>query len=473
MVARRGRSNFTEGPIFTRLLLFTLPIIATSLLQVAYNMADNIVVGQFSGDSAALAAVGQTSAYNGLLINLMIGISAGAGVVVAQLFGAARKEELSRSIHTSMLLSVIIGVGLCAIGLLVSRPILSMIISEENHALLLDKSTLYMLIICIGMPASSVYNFGASILRSLGDSKNPLVILGLSGLVNVALNLVFVTCFHMSIAGVALATIISQYISAAAVVVLLLRHKDESCTLKLRRLRIDRRLLVRILYCGIPAAIQSAIFSFANMLIASAIGTLPVESISANTIASNIDSITYQCMNAFSSSVMTFAGQNYGAMKKDRIWKSFTYATIQVAAIGIAIGQLQLLFSKEIAGLFVAADAVNREVIISETQAVMRAVLNPYFLCGVMGVIGGFLRGIGFSTSPMLASVVSVLSVRLIWIYVFFPMKPTSIVWLYLCYPITWIVTILIEVAVLIYAARKIKKVKPEVPTPEREEQAA
>jgi len=469
MVVRRGRPNFTEGPIFTRLLLFTLPIIATSLLQVAYNMADNIVVGQFSGDPNALAAVGQTSAYSSLFVNLMLGISMGAGVVVAQLFGANRRAELSRAIHTSMVLSVIIGITLGAVGLFASRSVLSLIISEENRALLLDKATLYMLIISAGVPALSVYNFGAAILRSLGDSKRPLVILGISGLVNVGLNLVFVIVFRMSITGVALATIISQYISAVAVVYFLMKQPEEGCALDPRRLKIDRRLLGRVLYCGIPAAIQYAIFSVANMILASAVGTLPVESISANTIAGNIDSITYQCMNAFSSSVMTFAGQNYGAMKKDRIWKCFAYTMIQVATIGIVIGQLQIALREPIISMFIAADAPNRDAVFEVAKDVIQFMLTWYPLCGIMGSMGGFLRGIGFSTAPMVVSVSSVLFVRLTWINVFFPMDPTSITWLYWCYPLTWILAIVMDGAVIGFAAYKLKKINP-APTPEKSE---
>lgn len=468
MVVRKGKPNFTEGPIFMRLLLFTLPIIATSLLQVAYNMADNIVVGQFSGDDTALAAVGQTSSYNSLMINLIIGISAGAGVVVAQLFGANRKKELSRSIHTAMTISVIIGLALMLFGLVASRPILSLIISENNHAILLDKATLYMLIVSIGLPALSVYNFAASIMRSLGDSRTPLIVLGLSGLLNVGLNLVFVIAFHMSILGVALATIASQYMSAVVLVVMLIKSPDDSQRLSLTALGIDRPILSRILYCGIPSAIQYSIFSVANMILASAVGTLPVSAISANTIAGNIDSITYQCMNGFTSSVMTFAGQNFGAMKRDRVWKSFWYTMIQVATIGIVVGQAQILFSEQIASMFIAENAQNRLEVLSITKEVMKFLLTWYPLCGIMGAMGGFLRGLGFSTSPMLASVSTVLTVRITWIYLFFPMQPTSITWLYVCYPLTWISTILIEAVVLIFAARKLKRVM--TPHPKEEE---
>lgn len=455
MVVTKGKPNFTEGPIFVRLLLFTLPIIATSLLQVLYNMADNIVVGQFSGDPDALAAVGQTSSYSNLLINILIGISAGAGVVVAQLYGANMRNELKKAIHTAMTLSLILGIGIFAIAMLVTPWVLSLIVKAE----LLPKSTLYMLIVCCGLPALSVYNFGASVMRSLGDSKTPLVILSISGLINVLLNLVFVISLGMSIAGVALATIISQYISAVAVVILMLRDKEEAFRLDIKQLRIHMPALRRTLLCGIPAALQSSVFSFANMILASAIGTLPTTSISANTIAGNIDAITYQCMNGFTSSVMTFAGQNYGAMKRDRMWKSFWYAFIQVTVIGIAVSSIELLLGEPISALFIAENNPDRELIIEKTRSIMITILIPYFTCGIMGVMGGYLRGLGYSTAPMLASVISVLVIRMSWIFgVFYPSGSQEISFLYLCFPITWIATILIETGILIYVNHKMKK---------------
>lgn len=455
MVTAKGKLNFTEGPIFVRLLLFTLPIIATSLLQVVYNMADNIVVGQFSGDPDALAAVGQTSSFSNLLINILIGISAGAGVVVAQLFGAGRRDELKKAIHTSMTLSLILGVGLFAVAMAVTPWVLSLIVKET----LLPKSTLYMLIVCTGLPALSVYNFGASVMRSLGDSKTPFIILSVSGILNVVLNLIFVISLGMSIAGVALATVISQYVSAVAVVILMLREGEDDFRLDLRQLRIYMPALRRTLLCGIPAALQSSVFSFANMILASAIGTLPTTSISANTIASNIDAITYQCMNGFTSSVMTFAGQNYGAMKRDRMWKSFFYAIIQVTVVGIAVGGAEILLGEPISSLFIAADNPDRDLIIAETRKIMLTILLPYFLCGIMGVMGGYLRGLGYSTAPMLASVISVLVIRMTWIFgVFYPSGSQEISFLYLCFPITWFATALIEAGVLIYVHIMLKK---------------
>ncbi len=458
MLKTKGKPNFTEGPIFLRMLVFVLPIILTGLLQLVYNMADNIVVGNFSGDPDALAAVGQTSSYNNLIINLFLGISSGTGVVVAQEFGGGRKDQVSRTIHTSMLLAVLSGVLLMIIGFVITKPVLSLIVKAS----LLDKSTLYMLIICCGLPATSVYNFGASILRSLGDSKRPLIILGLSGLVNVGFNLVFVIVFKMSIAGVALATIISQYISAIAVTVLLIKSPEDHVALDIKKMKINAGLLRRILYCGIPAAIQSAIFSFANMILTSAVSTFPNETITANTIASNIDGITYTCMSGFTTSAMTFAGQNYGAMKKKRLAKVFLYSSIQVLTVGILVAQLELIFAEPLAGLFIGSDAVNKDLIFSETLKVMKTILPLYCICGFMNVQAGFLRGLGASTGPMLSSVLNVLIIRITWIFAIFPMRPDDIAWLYVCFPLTWIFTVIVDSVLLVIHYKRIKKIKTD-----------
>ncbi len=454
MAVLRRKTNFTEGPIFSRLLVFVIPIVLTGLLQVAYGMADNIVVGNFSGDPDALAALGQASSYNNLIINLYLGISIGSGVVVAQLFGAGDKRELSNAVHSSMLLSVIVGVLLMGVGLLITKPVLSLIVKPA----LLEKSTLYMTIICLGLPASSVYNFGASILRSIGDSKRPLIILSLSGLLNVLFNLVFVLCFGMAVEGVAIATIISQYASAIAVVILLLKEKDESVRLSLKKLAIYKKHLTRILYCGVPAGLQNAAFSFANMLFTSAISTFPNETITGNTIAGSIDAITFTCMSAFTTSMMTFAGQNYGARKKERLKKGLLYSVIQVSVVGITVSVLELLLAHPLINLFIGAADGNKAQIISEAGKIMQMMLPLYFLCGIMNVLMGYLRGLGMSTGPMLSSVISVLTVRGIWIFFFFPLRPDSVQWLYICFPIAWVTTIIANVILIIYKHSIIKK---------------
>ena len=454
MLAKKGKPNFTEGPIFWRLLLFTLPIVATGLLQVMYNMADNIVVGQFSGDHQALAAVGQTGTFNTFIVNFFIGLSAGAGIVCAQLFGANRRAELSRAIHTSMTLSIIFGVALAGIAAIIARPMLALIVKPE----LLDKAALYILVVCTGYPALSVYNSGAAIVRSLGDSKTPLVILAISGLINVLLNLFFVIVCHLSIVGVALATIISQYAAAVAVVVVMARQKGEGCKYDPRVIMLNRGMVRRVLGIGIPASIQSSVFAISNMMLTAAISTFPITHISANTIASNVDNITYTCMNGFSTSVTTFAGQNYGAMKRERLWRIFAYSMIQVTVVGILIAQLELLFAYPLASLFLDAGTESREVVIEVAITIMKTILSCYFLCGIYGVLAGFIRGLGNSTGTMITAVSSVLIVRGIWIYVFFPMRADSVAWLMLCYPITWIITSLMNCVLLVYEAKKLRQ---------------
>ena len=217
------------------------------------------------------------------------------------------------------------------------------------------------------------------------------------------------------------------------------------------------------MYCGIPAAIQNSIFSLLNMVLTSAISTFPVETVTANTIAGNVDGITYTCMSAFTTAAMTFAGQNYGAVKKKRLAKVFVYSVIQVAVIGILMAQLEMLFSNEIASLFMPADAVNKDMILSETYTIMKSILTFYFICGIMNVVTGYLRGIGYSTGPMLVSVLCVTIIRFTWIFLFFPMRPDSIAWLYLCFPITWVVTLLCDLGILIHAYKRIKKIPEAV----------
>ena len=458
MVVKKGKPNFTEGPIFFRLLLFTLPIIASALLTTVYHMADNIVVGQFSGDENALAAVGQTGAYSGLLSNILFGISAGGGVSLAQLFGAKKREEMSRSLHTSMALAILLGLALMAFALFASRPILSMIIAEKNHEALLDKAVLSMTIIAFGKPALAIYNFGGAARRALGDSKTPLIIGAASGLANVGLNLVFVICFNMSIAGVALATVISQYLSAFAIRIVLSKSSIEGGAFRFSKFKIDKIMLGRVLRLGVPSAIQFSMFSLANMILASAVSTLPLTSINGVAIANNIDGITYSCMNGFTTAVMTFVGQNYGARKLKRMWRSMAYGLIQVVTIGIAVAALELTFADQLCNLYVGADIANRIEVIAAAKSLMYVILPLYFLCGAMGIFAGFLRGVGKSFLPMFSSVIAVFSVRITWIYVFVPMYPDSIQWLYLCLPITWALTIIVNSILVAIEGKRLKK---------------
>ena len=442
----------TEGPIFFRLLLFALPVMATGLLQVMYNMADNIVVGSYSGDNLALAAVGSTSTLTTFIVNFLMGFATGSAVIIARYYGAKDKESLRASINTSAALAIIGGVAFAFISFILSEPLLAIMGTKSE---LMSRAVLYFRIICIGIPASTVYNFGAATLRSMGDSKKPLYILAISGLANVIMNFVFVIFLGMSVSGVALATVISQYLSAGSVVVILLRQKDDSAGLNLRSIGIDRRVIGKILRIAIPASLQSSLFSISNILIQSGVNQLSVPEVAGKTIAGNIDGLVYTAMNSYYHTAMPFVSQNYGAKRFDRIKKTIVYAIIQVSLIGVIMGQIILMFGEQIVGIYVDATDPNRELVIKHSLEVMRLILNIYFLCGIMECLSGMLRGIGNSLAPMIISVGGVCGLRIIWIFVFFPMeKFHTLRGIYLSYPITWIFCITALTAVLVREIR-------------------
>jgi putative MATE family efflux protein len=453
MVKAKAKQNLTEGPIFSRMLLFVLPIILTGVLQVVYNMADNIVVGRFSGDPNALGAVGSTASLTVLIVNIMLNISAGAGVVIAQFYGARDAEKVSRTVHTAMAFSVVGGIVCMTVGLVFARPLLTLM---GTQAVFYDNAVLYMTIVCLGIPASSVYNFGAAVLRSVGDSKTSLYILAASGLVNVLLNLFFVLTCGMSVDGVALATIISQYLSAAAVVVVLIKRRTESYSLRLRALRMEMQLLARIMRIGIPMALQASLFSISNIIVTGAVNTFPPHVVSAKTIAFNIEGITYTVMNAFANAAMTFIGQNYGAKRFGRINKAFLYALIQVTVAGILVAQTEILLARPLASLYIGATDPARELIVQSVIEIFNIMLATYFLCGIMETVSGVLKGLGFSISSMIASLVG-LALRVGWILFVTPTeKFHTIFGLFVSYTISWVFTILLLLGCCVYAWKKL-----------------
>ncbi len=460
MLSTRKIRDFTQGPMFSRILTFALPIMLTGILQILYNMADNIVVGRFSGDPNALGAVGSTSSLNNLIINLVIGVSAGTGVVVAQCIGARRDREVSKAVHTALTFSFFAGIALGAIGFIISRPVLTLIGTQET---LLDKAVLYMRIICLGVPASAIYNFGASILRSTGDSKTPLLILTSTGIVNVLLNLLFVIVFGMSVDGVALATIISQYISATVVILILSLKKGEAYQFSFKKLCIDTVLLKRILRIGIPSGIQGSLFSIANIVLTNGINSFKnPDIITAYTITNNIDSITYTACNSFYQAALTFTGQNYGAMKLERIKRTLIFSLIQVSVVGILVSQTELIFGEQLVNLYIASDAPNKLEVTKYSVEMMKLLLNTYFLCGVMEAIVGVLRGLGYSIFPMLISLTGACAFRIFWRYVFFPLEKLNTPnGLLLSFPLSWVLTIIMQLTLFVFVWRKLKKMIP------------
>ncbi len=454
----KTNKSLTEGPIFFKITLFALPIMFTGILQVLYAMADNIVVGRYSGDELALAAVGSTSALTHLIVNLLIGISVGTGVVVAQNFGANNKENVSKTVHTSLLFSLFGGIVFMIIGLIVAEPALVLIDTKPE---LLSRAHLYLSIICLGIPATSVYNFGASILRSVGDSKTPLLILGISGILNVILNLFFVIVCGMAVDGVAIATIVSQYASAIAVVAVLMKRKGECYGFSVGKIKdnIDFRLLSRVLRCGIPAGLQSSMFSLSNIILMSAVNTFPTATVTANTIATNLDGITFIAINSYGQATMTFTGQNFGARKPDRVRKVLLFALIQAIVAGVLIGNAELLLSDSLISLYMKPDTADKELVIASAKTIMKIVLGGYFLCGIMEVLSGFLRGLGYSISPMIMSILGICALRISWIKIVFPIeKFNTLSWLYFVYPLSWLFTICMMAVAVFIALRKLRK---------------
>lgn len=424
----------------------------SGILQLLYNAADNIVVGRFSGDPNALAAVGSTGSLNNLLVGLLMGISAGGGVVVAQYYGAKKFEEIPRIVHTALVFSFIGGVVISVIGLIFCEPILVLMGTKEE---VLAKSALYLKIILCGVPAVSVLNSGAAILRSIGNSITPLLILSASGIINVILNLVFVICFKMTVDGVAYATIISQYASAVAVLFCL--HRSSECyAFRFRSLCIDKRYLSRVLAIGIPSGLQGSLFSLSNVILQSAVNTFPVDVVSGNTIGSQLEGFTYTCMNSFYQASLTYTGQNYGAKNKHRVNRVLLYSVALVTAVGLFIGLTELLLSDSLSRIFTDTNAENTEAVISAAVDRLKIILPFYFLCGIMEVLTGFLRGLGCSTVPMISSLVGACLFRIVWIAFFFPLPIfNSPLGIYISYPISWTLTCIFHLATIAFIKHK------------------
>ncbi len=446
----KTNTTFTEGGLFFKILLYTLPIIATNLLTLLYNTADQIVVGQFSSDPNALAAVGSTGTLTNLIVNLLFGMTAGTGVIVARSYGAKDKEALSRAVHTSMLFSVIGGVVVMTLGLLVCRFGLTLMGTKPD---VFESAVLYMSIVLCGVPASSVFNFAAAIIRSTGDSKTPFVILASTGIVNIIFNLIFVILFHMGVAGVALATIIAQYLSAVWAVMLLIRTKEDF-RMSPRKLRIDKQMFRQVLLIGIPSGIQSSLFSISNILIQSSINTFTTPEVSGSTIASTLEGYAYMSGNCFYQSVLTFVGQNYGAGKFDRVKKTLLYCMLQSALTIAIVSGVELLFAEQIVRAFVDTSSPVANEIIKAAIVRMEILLVCYFLTGPMDVLTGYLRALGMSILPMLTSFIFACGLRVLWCIFVFPMYGTP-QGLLIIFPISWGATVLCNGIISLIVTRK------------------
>ena len=448
------RAPATEGAIFTKLILFTLPIMLTGILQLLYNSADSIIVGRFSGDPNALGAVGSTGTATGLLINMLMGLGAGTSVLVSQFYGAKNHDGVSRVVHTSMTAALIGGVFILGLGELLAKPLLLLL---GTKAELLPGALLYVRIIFLGVPASALFNFGAAAIRSIGDSRTPLIILASTGLLNVGLNLVFVIGCGMSVDGVALATVISQYVSAATIIIILMRTKT-SLKLSVRKLGINGVILRRMLRIAIPSAIQSSMFSISNMTITSSINTFSTDQVSGNAVASTIECFAYTSLNSYYVSTLTFVGQNYGAKKFSRTRRVLYCSLLQVTVVGLAVGAVILAFAEPLSLLFVDPSAPNAAAVIAASVEKLNIIMLSYVLCGYMETFTGFLRGWGYSLLPMISSVLCACVFRMFWASFIFPLEPfNNFLGLFMVYPISWILAILVQGTMSFFVSRRSK----------------
>lgn len=458
-MTNRSKRDLCVGPLLPKMFFYALPVMATGILQVLYNAADTFVVALSPAGDTAVAAISSTGSITGLIVNLFIGLCTGVLSVVARHIGAHHHKRVRQSVHTAMALSLICGVFLTVVGFLLSEPLLAIMGTGADDPVVLEKATLYMQIYFLGMPAFMVYNFGASVLRAAGDTKRPLWFLALSGLANVVLNLVFVLGFNMDVAGVGIATIAAQYISAVLVLIALMREKS-NVRLEFSHLRIYPKRLSEMLKLGVPAGIQSSLFAFSNVLIQSTINSFGSAHMAASGAAGQIENIAYTAMAAFYTTTMAFTSQNFGARKKQRIRKVNIYGHLLDAAFGIGIGLLILLFSRPLLSLF-----LDSEVSISAATTRIVIIASTIFLCGAMDVQSSHLRGLGFSIIPMFVTLGFVCGLRVLWILFVLPMiADDTLRWqmLFLCYPITWLLALCSHLLYTRSADRRVFRLLPD-----------
>ena len=446
--------DMCNGPLLGKILRFSFPLIFSGVLQLLFNAADMVVVGKFAGKES-LAAVGSTGSLINLLVNVFMGLSVGVNVLVARYYGANQEREVNDTVHTAITLSVVCGVFLSIIGIILAKPLLALM---DTPADVIDLAALYMRVYFAGMPVMLLYNFASSILRAVGDTMRPLFFLTIAGVINVGLNLVFVICLHMDVAGVALATVISQACSAICVVICLMRD-DASYKLNLKKLTINKKITIQIARIGLPAGLQGAMFSISNVLIQSSINSFGSDAMAGNTAASNLEGFAYTAMNAFHQTAVSFISQNTGARKFKRCLKVLVQCCVLVTVIGGTMCALGLAFAEPLLHLY------TDEAIVMEYGLLrLNYILTTYFTCGLMDVLTGCVRGTGHSVLPMMVSLIGVCAFRVVWIFTVFEAYHT-LESLYLSYPISWIATAVVHFLCFLFIHRKnTKDVSCELP---------
>ena len=442
--------DMCNGPLVGKLIRFTIPLIFTSVLQLLFNAADIVVVGRFAGKEA-MAAVGSTGALINLIINVLMGLSIGTSVLVARYYGANDPERVSKAVHTSITISVVGGLLIGVLGIVICRPMLELMGTPED---VIDGAELYMRIYFAGFPVIALYNFGASVLRAVGDTKRPLYFLFIAGVVNVLLNLLCVIVLKMGVAGVAVPTVVSQLISSILVTVCLIKS-ESSIRLHLKKLKIDGATMREMLKIGLPAGIQGSVFSISNVIIQSSINIFGSVAVAGNSAAGNLEGFVYVIMNSFYQAALNFTGQNMGAGKLDRVKKTLYACVGMVTIAGVLSGVGVWLLGTPLSSIY----STDPEVIAYSTLR-LAYVCAPYFICGIMDTMVGMMRGMGYSIAPMLVSMIGVCGFRLGWIYTVFARHKT-LETLYISYPFSWTITALVHIACFIWAYRKVKRTMP------------
>ena len=440
------RMDMTEGPLTTKIIKFTIPVMLSGILQLLFNTADVIVVGRFTGKTA-LAAVGSTGSLINLLVSLFIGLSIGTNVLVARYQGAKDDKAVSETVHTSIALGIVGGLILLIVGIVATRPLLEMMATPED---VIDQSTLYMRILFFGMPLNLILNFGAAILRAIGDTKRPLYYLTIAGVINLFLNIFLVTVFSLGVAGVAIATVISEGVSCV-LILLCLKHETGAIRLYFNRIKINPSKCVDIMKIGLPAGLQGCIFSISNVLIQSSVNSFGSTVMAGNTAASNIEGFVYVSMNSLHQTCISFTSQNFGAGKFKRIKKVLINCLAIVAITGLVLGNSAYFFGKYL------LSAYNNEAEVVSYGLIRLSIISTmYFLCGLMDVMVGAMRGIGYSILPMIVSLVGACGLRIVWIYTVFAKFRTLDI-LFISYPVTWTITFLSHLVCYYIVTRKYK----------------
>lgn len=436
-----------SGPIMPKLISFSIPLMLSGILQLMFNAVDIIIVGKFSG-SLALAAVGSTTALINVFTNLFIGISLGANVLSARFYASGKNKEMSETVHTSIALALVSGILMALVGLGFSRSALEIMGTPAD---VIDQSALYIRIYFMGMPFFMLYNYGAAILRSVGDTKRPLLFLIISGIVNAVLNMILVICFHLDVEGVAIATVVAQMISCVLVLRCLYRSEG-SYQLRFSRLTLKWVYLKQIFQVGIPAGLQSTVINFSNALLQSSVNSFGSVAMAGYTAANNIFGFLYAAANSVTQACMSFTSQNYGIGKLERMDKVLINCMILTVGISLTLGCGAYFFGPELLKIY-----TDEPEVIRCGMEILSFTTLPYFFCGIMDLFPGALRGMGHSAVPMILSVIGTVGMRVIWIFMVFPAH-RSLEVLFISYPASWIATILLQVACFLIVRKKVHR---------------